>query len=205
MVQQTIADQMDITQGAVSQYLKGDIPLNYHALRIFATALEVKPEDIRDDLPEQQHSSSVAANDPEWDDIPAFSQVASLGSGAEAQEYAESHKLKFKISSLRRKGLLGHKLAVFYGHGDSMLPRIKTGDAILFDESDTKDADDTIFVILWRGEVYAKKAEVIEGVTYFRSTNPDGDHNWRKPKRKDSPKEPIKILGRVRWIGSWED
>lgn len=42
------------TQGLVSQYLTGKIPLNYRALLAFCDALDVYPEAIRSDLPEQR-------------------------------------------------------------------------------------------------------------------------------------------------------
>jgi hypothetical protein len=42
-------------------------------------------------------------------------------------------------------------------------------------------------------------------VVYFEALNPDGDHAWKKPKKFGDRKNPIRILGRVRWIGSWED
>jgi phage repressor protein C with HTH and peptisase S24 domain len=94
---------------------------------------------------------------------------------------------------------------VFYGKGDSMEPRIKSGDAILFDTSDTRAIDGAIYIILWRGEYYAKRALVLDDVVYFATDNPRGDHNWTKPKRVDAKRDPITIVGRVRWIGSWED
>lgn len=46
------------TQGLVSQYLAGKIPLNYRALVVFADALGVEPAEIRTDLPEQQLTGS---------------------------------------------------------------------------------------------------------------------------------------------------
>lgn len=142
--------------------------------------------------------------DVEWDNVLAYAQAAGLGSGAEANEWAETHKLKFRHDSLRRKGLHNRKLAVFYGKGDSMEPRIKSGDAILFDEQDTKPVDDTIYIIMWRDNYFAKRAMVLDGSVYFESDNPAGDHQWKRPKRKDDPKDPITVIGRVRWIGSWE-
>lgn len=146
-----------------------------------------------------------AAYEVDWSDVRAYAQAAGLGTGVEATEYAESHKLKFKASSLRRKGLQPARLAVFYGKGDSMLPRIHGGDAILFDTGDTRPIDGAIFVIMWKGEYYAKRAELLEDVVFFRTDNPVGDHNWSKPKRMDAKRDPIEIIGRVRWIGSWED
>lgn len=141
--------------------------------------------------------------------IDAYSQAVGLSDGVEAQEYAETHKLKFKADSLARKRLSPSSLAVFYGKGDSMEPRIQSGDAVLFDQSDTRPRDGALFVILVPGvgsDSYSvKRCEVIDDLVLFKADNPSGDHGWRKPRRMDDPKKPIKIIGRVRWIGSWED
>lgn len=204
LTQDSIAEELGITQGAVSQYLNGKIPMNYRTLAVFCRALGIEDTDIRTDLPEQR-LAGPAANDPSYEDVLAYAQAAGLGAGTEAQEYAETHALKFKTSSLRKQGLLGRRLAVYYGKGDSMEPRIKSGDAILFDESDTRPVDGGIYVVSWRGEVYAKRIEIVDDLVLVKSDNPNGDHHWKKPKRLDNPREPIEILGRVRWIGSWED
>ncbi len=141
----------------------------------------------------------------DWDDVLGYAQAVGLGKGAEAQEWAETHKLKFRADSLARKNLRPAGLAVMYGSGDSMLPRITPGDAILFDTHDTAPKDGAVFVVQWKGEIYAKRAELIDDAVFFRADNPSGDHHWRKPKRMDAKRDPIQILGRVRWIGSWED
>lgn len=54
VTQQTVADLLEASQSAVSQYLHGRIPLNYRAAQAFAIAIGCRPEDIRTDLPEQQ-------------------------------------------------------------------------------------------------------------------------------------------------------
>lgn len=202
LTQEAFAGSLGITQGAVSQYLNGQIPLGYRMLIEFAKALGCDPADIRSDLPEQQGASSSDA--VLWEAVLGYAQAVSLGDGAEAQEYAEAHKLKFRADSLRRKGLYAGNLGVYYGDGDSMEPRIRDGDAIMFDVADTRPMDGQIYIIQWRDWLYAKRAEILDGIVYFRSDNPNGDHNWKKPKRMDSPKDPIVIVGRVRWIGSWE-
>lgn len=208
VTQDTVADLLDGTQGLVSQYMTGRIALNYRAVLAFSKVLQIDPGTIRTDLSEQQLDQRIS--DPrveynDWVNVVGYAQAVGLGSGAEAQEYAETHKLKFRNESLRRKGLRPAALAVYYGHGDSMEPRIKAGDAILFDTSDTTPADDGIFIVQSNGEIHAKRCEIIEGAAYFRSDNPPGDHSWRKPRRMDNPQKPITVVGRVRWIGSWED
>ncbi|MDC7805556.1 S24 family peptidase [Luteimonas sp BLCC-B24] len=140
--------------------------------------------------------------------ILGFAQAAGLSDGEEALEYAETHRLKFRAESLARKRLAPRDLAVMYGKGDSMEPRIHDGDAILFDRADIRPRDGHLYVILVPGvgaESYSvKRCEVIDDLVFFRADNPRGDHGWRKPRRVDDVKHPIKIIGRVRWIGSWE-
>ena len=204
LTQETAGAELGSGQSAVSQYLKGTIPLNYRALLVFARLLGRDPTEIRCDLPEQQHAPR-AANDDGWLDVLGYTQAVGLGAGTEAQEYAETHALKFRAASLQRKRLNPAKLAVYYGDGDSMQPRIKKGDAILFDTGDTRPADGAIFIVEWRGEVYAKRCEMPDGEPWWRSDNPAGDHAWNKPKRGNDPRAPVAVLGRVRWLGSWED
>ncbi len=208
LTQTKMAEELGITQGAVSQYLNGRIPMNYRTLKAFTTALGIDDTDIRKDLVEQQfHVPSVT--DDDWTDVTGYSQAAGLGAGAEAVEYAETHSLKFKKTSLRRRGIYNKPLAIYYGKGDSMEPSIEDGDAILFDTSDTKPVDGLLYVIQVNGmanpEYYVKRAMVLEAGVYFASDNPQGDHNWKKPKPMDSKRNPITVIGRVHWIGGWAD
>lgn len=143
--------------------------------------------------------------EPEWRDVTAFAQALGLGASVEAAEYAETHSLKFKTSSLRKRGILGGRLRVYYGKGDSMEPTIKDGDAILFDEDDTRILDGRLYVIQAGKEIYVKRAEILDDMVYFRSDNPNGDHGWKKPRRMDGKKVPISVIGRVHWIGAWAD
>ncbi len=153
--------------------------------------------------------NTTGSDESEWADVTAWSQAAGLGSGVEAQEYAETHSLKFKKTSLRRRGIYGKPLAIYYGRGDSMRPTIEEGDAILFDTSDARVVDGVLYVIQVNGmahpEYYVKRAMVLEGIVFFQSDFPEGDHNWRRPKRMDSAREPITVIGRVHWIGGWAD
>lgn len=156
-------------------------------------------------------ASAPQRDEEEWDDIVGYAQAVGLGAaGVEAEEYAESHKLKFKKSSLRRKRLRPDKLAVFYGKGDSMLPRIHPGDAILFDTSDTTPRDGTLYVIqvpsVANAEYQVKRAMVLEDEVFFAADNPSGEHYWTKPRKQHGKRgDNIVVIGRVRWIGSWED
>lgn len=213
VTQDTIAADMDRSQGLISQYLTGKLALNYRAVLAFAHALGVRAEEIRNDLPEQRMPAAPGVRESRaeyhWTDIRAFAQSVGMGNGPEADEYAEAHKLKFRADSLARKRLRPNHLCVMYATGDSMLPRIHQGDAVLFDTSDTRPQDGKIFVLSVPGakaiEYTAKRCEIIDDMVFFKADNPDGDHGWKKPKRMDNKRHPITIIGRVRWFGSWED
>lgn len=206
ITQDSVADRMGITQGAVSQYLNGKIPMNYLTLVAFASALEIDPSDIRTDLPEQ---ALLGGNSGDSDhvDVLGYGQAVGLSDGAELAEYATTHSLKFKASSLRRKHLNPNNLRVMYGQGDSMEPDIRDGDAILFDVSDTHPKDGSMYVLMVygvTGESYTvKECMEIEGEVYFGAKNPYGDHNWKRPRRLDSQRNPITIIGRVVWTAGW--
>ncbi|WP_258015701.1 LexA family transcriptional regulator [Stenotrophomonas maltophilia] len=209
LTQDQVADELGITQGAVSQYLNGKIPMNYRTLLVFCRLLGINDTDVRRDLPEQQ-LLGAPTDSGDWADIKGYAQAMGLGGGPEAQEYAETHRLKFRAESLARKRLRPDALAVMYGRGDSMEPRIHSGDAVLFDTTDTRPRDGHLYVVMVDGggaakEYQVKRCEIIDDLVFFKADNPRGDHNWRKPKRMDSPRHPIQVIGRVRWIGSWEE
>lgn len=176
-----------------------------------ARAYRVRPEWLASNMGPDGFPWSESANseEPEWKDVRGTTQGLGLGKAVEADEYAESHKLKFRADSLRRKRLKPEHLEVAYGKGDSMLPRVHDGDAIMFDKSDITPKDGALYVIQLDGsanhEPQVKRCMVLDDAVYFVADNPNGDHGWNRPRRMDSKKQPIEILGRVRWIGSWED
>ena len=179
------------------------------ALHKIAKRLALRPEWLETGKGPKAAAESAPADD-DYTDVIGYSQAVGLGAaGSEAVDYAETHSLKFKKTSLRRRGILNRPLAVYYGKGDSMEPTIEDGDAILFDTSDTRVVDGVLYVIQVDGqanpEYYVKRAEVLDGIVFFRSDNPNGDHGWQKPRRMDSKREPITVIGRVHWIGGWAD
>lgn len=154
-------------------------------------------------LEERGPKRPTVATDEDWADIAAHRVPASLGPGAAPDEYAETHRLKFRAESLRRKRLRADRLAVCYGRGDSMLPRIRSGDAILFDTTDVNPADGKLYVVSYGDELYAKRLIELGGKWFMESLNREHPQG-RKPHPIDEHKNFV-VHGRVRWIGSWEE
>jgi phage repressor protein C with HTH and peptisase S24 domain len=91
-----------------------------------------------------------------------------------------------------------------------MLPRIHDGDAILFNRAQTGPVNHKLFVIQIDGvtgqfEPQVKKCRIIGGQVYFEALNKSADPFWKDERPMIDKRHPIEILGRVRWIGSWED
>ncbi|RZZ81426.1 XRE family transcriptional regulator [Pseudoxanthomonas winnipegensis] len=205
MSRQDLSARTGVGYSTLAELERGGMQ-NTTKLRLIADALGVSQEWLETGRGAKA-PAKAAASDLDWQDVVGYSQAAGLGAGAEAEEYAETHSLKFKATSLRRQGLQARNLAIYYGKGDSMEPTIKDGDAILFDTSDTRVVDGGLYLIQLHGaanaEYYVKRAEILAGIVFFRSDNPTGDHGWKKPKRMDSDKSPITVVGRVRWIAGW--
>lgn len=142
-------------------------------------------------------------DDLEWPNVIGVRVAAALGEGIEPDDYAETHKLKFRAESLARKKLDPEKLAVVYGKGDSMYPTIKDGDAILFDRRDTTPRKGKLYVVTYDKGLCAKRLNLLGGRWFLESDN-QNDPKWHDPILIDEVKG-FEIHGRVRWIGSWED
>lgn len=143
------------------------------------------------------------STDPGWREIEASTQGAAAGGGRVPDDYAETHRLKFRQSSLMKKGLNPDNLRVEYVRGDSMQPRLHDGDAVLVDTSDTQKINDgAIYWIRYEGENYVKQIHK-SGSSYVIESMNKLDPQWRRPVVVAAGEE-FNILGRVRWIGSWE-
>lgn len=207
-----LIDRLGVSKGTIYNILNDATkPSSIWADTVYRICelLRIRPEWLLYGKGDVHAGQASAANDADYSDVVGYSQAAGLGAGAEAVEYAETHSLKFKTLSLRRRGILNRPLAIYYGRGDSMEPTIKDGDAIMFDTSDTKIVDGALYVVQCHGaanpEYFVKRAVILDDITYFESDNPSGDHQWRKPRRMDSKKLPITVVGRVHWIAGWVD
>jgi len=202
--QAALIEGTGLSQSAVSQYLNGYLAFGYSAVLRFAKFFGVPPSAIRDDL---DALPSPADDGHEWPAVLAYAQAVGLGAGREADEYAETHKLKFRHASLAKKHLNPDDLRVMEGSGDSMEPTIRERDAILFDLSDTSPRNNMIYVLAEPGagdcEYNVKRCKISKGTVTFVADNPDGDHTWKQPRVHGNPDDPFTVIGRVRWIGRW--
>lgn len=205
LTQQRAGDLMGgITQGAVGHYLHARAPLGLQAVLQFASMLQVDPRDIRDDLGAMPEAIDAVMNAARvGDSVAMYDALASAGEGHPASEFTRIGDLTFRIGSLERKGIDPKRAGIFFVTGRSMEPRLYDGDAILFDRRETEaTVDGKMFVIQWGGDRYVKRVfRELDGRLRIVSDNKAPEFQDRFVHVGD---DGFQILGRVRWIGSWE-
>jgi phage repressor protein C with HTH and peptisase S24 domain len=187
-----------VKRSAISEVERGKTQRSRDAAAL-ARALGVNVDWLADGRGKME---APGALDEDWPSVLAYEQPASLGPGAEPDEYAITHQLKFRAQSLARQRLKADNLGVCYGKGDSMLPRIRSGDAILFDRADTAPKNGKLYVVTYGRDLLAKKLKMFAGRWHIQSLN-ESDPLFENPEPIDEHKGLV-IHGRVRWIGSWE-
>lgn len=136
-------------------------------------------------------------------EVPLWAARGSSGGGAINDDARVIGTLTFKRRSLDKKSIPSGSANVFYVDGDSMLPRLHDGDAVLFNEADTSPRDGKIFVVHWNGHEYVKRLRFYDGRWHISSDN-KANPEWRDDK-PISDRDQFNVIGRVRWIASWED
>jgi phage repressor protein C with HTH and peptisase S24 domain len=138
--------------------------------------------------------------------IPVHSAHASAGHGKRNGEITEIGSLLFRPRSLSKRDISEQTAQVWYVTGNSMFPRLREGDAVLFDAADTEPKDGKLYVIEWGGkekQTYVKRLyHELDGAIRVVSDNPAPEFRDRIVQPGDAG---FRVLGRVRWIGSWED
>ena len=204
------------TQGTVSQYVNGKIPLNLSALFKFCEVFGVQPEEISPSLARQQMiapiTKAIANLGSETVRLPRSPQLVSL---TDHPELHEVPRVKFKLSAgvsgfaidfeqgngkpiffrqdwFETNGYRPDKLFAVRICGQSMEPRLWEGDLVVINTADTTPKDGEPFALNYEGELVIKRLRRDAGEWWACSDNPDQQRY--APKRCT---EDVKIIGMV--------
>jgi phage repressor protein C with HTH and peptisase S24 domain len=136
--------------------------------------------------------------------VPVYGAQAGAGPGVENHGSSQIGSILFRPRSLERKQVPIENARVFYVAGNSMLPRLRDGDAVLFDATDTSPVDGKVYVLHWNGRDYCKRLRFERNAWWLCSDN-TSDPEWAQPKQVRIAPDDCIVVGRVRWVGSWED
>ena len=214
------------TQGAVSNYLNGKIPLNTDAKLKFAKLLGVKVADFD---PEFKHeiqiesansSNSLGSIDvattksstelktsinEDYFLVPQYNDIRlSAGHGTYLSEIeGADDRMAFKRKWLSAKNLDKTKLVVVYADGDSMHPTINDGDVLLVNTADTAIISGRIYALKFNGVAIVKRLILKMdqyGSVIIRSDNTDKD-TYPDAQVNLSSDDIMIIIGRCVWHG----
>lgn len=141
---------------------------------------------------------------PDHAEVPVWDARAAAGAGAvNPEQNGPKGSILFRARSLTKQGIRPSECHVWYVHGDSMVPRLRDGDAVLFDASDKAVRSGKVYVIR-RGEETFVKRLFPEGTRLRVVSDNKADPQWADWfVEADDPD--FEIVGRVRWVGSWEE
>ena len=128
--------------------------------------------------------------------IPKVSAVAGAGSSLETDADVTGY-YAFRKEFLRRVHINAEKSVMMLVRGDSMEPLIRSGDTVLFDESDTIPKDAGIYVLTYGDELVVKKLLRIPIGWEICSLNPV----YPPVKVQGDEINQLNVRGRVRWFG----
>lgn len=171
------------TQSAVSQYVRGNIPLNVRALIKFAELFNRQPAEISPDLAKEiKKIAAVTREEIDLDTTPDSIRVRkvifkiSAGIAGFAVDYldnGEGTPLYFPKAWAEKKGLNPDKLYATRVSGYSMADHILPSDIIVVNTADTKRANEAVFAINHEGEFTVKRLKYELRRWWLMSDNTD--------------------------------
>lgn len=199
---QQVAPLAKVTPSALYQWKdKPAIQPKASTLLALGTALNVSPEWLSTGKGAME--AGVARQGEAMAEVPIWHAKAAAGLRQENGDGDPAGSLLFRPKSLAKKGVRQDKAHAFYVAGDSMAPRLRDGDVILFDTADLTIRDGKMFVIRWGDDTLVKRLyRELDGGVRVVSDNPDPAYRDRLVRPDD---EGFEIIGRVRWTASWED
>lgn len=198
--QDHFASLLGMTQGAVSQYKLGKIPLNVNFLVQACKVLGCAPFDISPDLAEKIEVIADASDgiNEEHSPVLMIDAKASAGRGTIVFSSDETKTLMFRRDFLIKNGAKPGDVIAFPVSGKSMIDMHITDKSIVIANRKKSEPIHKRIYVLWiHGELFVKQLIQKDGLWFARSHN--------KENAKEFPDIQIdiddRIVGRVFWCG----
>lgn len=132
--------------------------------------------------------------------IPQYrNNTLSAGVGSIAMSEIPDSEMYFKRSWLVSKGWNVDDLFVIYIKGESMQPRLHSGDVVLIHKGVNKIQADGVYALNVLGDLKIKRLNVkLDGTVVIKSDNPEYEDDVYSSETAQN----ISVLGRCVWVGS---
>lgn len=195
LTQDVMAERMDISQGAVSQYLNGKIPMNFRVLAEFCEALGIETTDIRTDLPEQRYTIRKVSE---------ASPTPYVGMERGQVPYLKLDQIDLWLAGKKPpvEGWMfcpvdvGRRAFVTLARGVAMAPRFNDGEFIYVDPDEPQLHGESLLLLDDAGEPLLRELSIDGEVRMLSAINPD----WPGP-RMTPLLDNARIAGTI--VGKW--
>ena len=165
------------SQGTVSQYLNGKIPLNLDAALKFAHHLQCLVSDFSPKLADTLNEPADKPVPPSSDFVPIRRVQIKVSAGVTGY-YVEPLQgdgppIFFRADWIASKRLRADRLVALRVNGASMEPGLYDGDLVVVNADETTPRDGEVFVINYEGEAVIKRLRRDGGLWWLSSDNPD--------------------------------
>lgn len=171
VTQESVALDLGISPGAVSQYFGEKAGLNIEIILKLAKIFEIEPSKIAPNL-NLPASSAMTINidsiSEGFIDVPRFDAVAAMGDGATQQDHdnvVELVRINKQYLARRTSYTNPSNLAIITAVGDSMSPTFNEGDLLIIDTGVTTASSDAVYVISRNGALFIKRVMRLDGET----------------------------------------
>lgn len=200
---ETLAKKCYVKLVDIEHYLAGNQKLTFDHGEMLAEALGVPHEWIRYGAKIHVAPASAEVKMEEMQDnvqhlpIPLYDLHFSAGEGNAVwyeQDSADDHVL-VRCAWLKSQGLRQGSLKAIYVRGDSMQPYLMNHDTVILDTEDTEVQHNSIYALVFKGNIYIKQVLIHEKGLTLHSYNADyPDILVTEHDRKE-----LQILGRQVW------
>lgn len=199
LTQKALGEKVGVSRVAVT-YWERDGDIDGENLLALADALGKSPAWVKHG--KDSKLSQRAAGEDNYATIRLRNAKATGGSPAQNEYDQVVGGLKFLSRSLKSRNLSTSTLEVIFAQGESMAPRILTGDVVMVDTSQTAPKHGRVYVfhVEGEGEIVKRLHRSESGWQLVSDNNSHGD-NPPIPVRADW--RGCKIIGRVVWTGGW--
>lgn len=207
------------TQGAVSQYLRGVIPLNLQALLAICNVIEADPRVISPRLMEVVHQAVEKAEAPADDPLRSLRPGSYTGVNVlppEDPRLTIIPKVRLRLTAglsgyevepepydgswttvatdwIERHGYHRDKLIAMTVRGESMESTFHEGDLVIVNTADTQPIGGAVYAVNYEGEPCIKRLVRDAGRWWLVSDNPDQRRYYRQSFQSDTSQ----IIGKV--------
>jgi len=217
-----LAEKLGLSAQSVQQWESGETAPRRKRIARIAEACHVTPEWLEFGVTEVSESSGAHRADDlpsqqpivEWDTpddlpngkfvvLPSYRLSISAGKGQVVfQEEEEDSGKAFRTEWLREKGMRRQDLACVYACGDSMEPRIRSGDLLVVNlHPDARRVrDGRVYVIRYGDEVRVKRLyKLPDGGLIIHS---DNDRDYPQVRLTSAELDGnVAVIGEVVWVG----